>query len=239
MTLATLRGEGGAHAAPGVIIDRSTNSQPLRIRPALRASRGSTLIELMIGLTIIAVLAAIALPGISSLVRRQNLRNAADDVVFAAEKARSRARASRKAHGLWVGKGAGTPEGLSLVIYRGTTARCADVLTGQKVLEIDHGPKNALGNPWVQIVGKAPAEAGTPGLFLCFTPDGRVVRSDTSMPFSPPKAGGIAAGNVYFALQRVDSGYDTIGDVLQVQVTYNGTARITTGLPLSQLQGGG
>ena len=62
-----------------------------------RACRGLSLIELMVGLMILVLLTGIALPSMSTLWRRYNLRTAAEELVYAAELCRGRARANRRA----------------------------------------------------------------------------------------------------------------------------------------------
>jgi len=197
-----------------------------------------SLIELMVGLMILTIVTSIALPALSSLTRRQNLRSAADDLVHAAEMARSNSRSQRRAYGLIVGAGGGAEDPLRVQVWRAKGTACSSILQGQKVHGFDHGINNPLGNPFVKIVAKAPSEVGAPGIFICFKPDGRVLRSDTGTPFSAPPGLGMTAGDVFFEMRRVDANEAEFGDRIQVQITYSGNAKVTFGYPLGQLQGG-
>ena len=92
-----------------------------------RAQRGTTLLELMVGLMILTVITSIALPALSSLTRRQNLRQAGEDLVYAAEQARSKARSQRRAYGLIVGAGGGTTDPLKVEVWRGKGTNCSSI----------------------------------------------------------------------------------------------------------------
>ena len=63
-----------------------------------------------------------------------------------------------------------------------------------------------------------------------------MLRGDTGAPFNPPGGSTLAAGDIVIELQRRDKGAQ-IGNRLQVQIGYNGTARITFGRPIGALQG--
>ncbi len=88
------------------------------------------------------------------------------------------------------------------------------------------------------VTAYAPAELAASTSVLCFKPDGRLLRADTALPFSPPIGSLLGAGDVIVELRRSNSG-EVAGTALQVSVGYNGTARVTFGKPLAALQGGG
>ena len=199
------------------------------------AQAGTTLLELMIGLLILSLLAAIATPGIAALVQRQNLRSAAEDVLYAAGLARSRARASRRVYGLQVGKVGSANERLTITVRRGTSSKCSSISSGTVEYTTEYTDKNTAGLPEVAIVTRAPSELSSNTVFPCFKPDGRMVRSDTGLPFRAP-AKGWFAGDVFYELRRMN-GTTAVGTALQVQLGYSGTARLTYGLDLSKLQG--
>lgn len=206
----------------------------MRPRPA---EQGSTLMELMMGLVILAILIALSTPGLASLIGRFYTRSAAEDLVYAADLARSRARANRRAYGLQVGGLGVDGELLKITVRRGTDTTCANASAakGEVVFTADYSKDNAAGNPHVAILARAPKELASSTLYLCYKPDGRVVRSDTELPFTGPNAQ-FLAGDVYYELSRV-AGTTPVGDRLQVQIGYNGSVRIGFGRDLSKLQG--
>lgn len=209
------------------------------VRDVPAGQRGTSLIELMIGLAVLSIVMSVALPGLSSLVGRFYTRSAAEDLLYATDLARSRARAQRIAFSVSVGTLGVDGEGLHIQARRGATTACAsaNATNGALVYESDWSSNNARNNPTVVVLARAPAELSTGGMFLCFKPDGRLVRSDTELTFAPPTAG-MLAGDVFFTLARVQ-GTTPIGDRLQLQVAYNGSARITFGHDLTKLQGVG
>ena len=202
--------------------------------------RGTTLVELMIGLMILSVLGGLALPGVSSLTRAYYLRTAADDVVYAASLARNQAAANRRAYGLFFEGLDGAGAGLKVRVHQGTDTSCASTAPGGGALQMyaaDWTIGNALNNPPIAIVAYAPAEMTNSAVWVCFKPDGRVLRADLSLPFSPPAGSLFGAGDIVLELQRVESNGVVVGNRLQVQIGYNGTARITFGRDTSKLQG--
>jgi Tfp pilus assembly protein FimT len=199
--------------------------------------RGTSLMELMMGLVILSILITMATPGLASLIGRFYTRSAAEDLMYAADLARSRARANRRAYALQVGGLGVDGELYKVVVRRGAGISCdsANATNGEVVYTADYSKANAAGNPTVAILRRAPAELLSSNHFLCFRADGRVVRSDTGLPYRGP-AVGYLAGDAYFELSRV-FGTTPVGDRLQVQIGYNGSVRLTYGNDLSQLQG--
>jgi prepilin-type N-terminal cleavage/methylation domain-containing protein len=213
---------------------------PLPTRPLSqvpRRQRGTTLLELMVGLAILAVLGTLAVPGIGSLTRNQHLRSAADELVFAVDLARSHAMANRLAYGL-VFDHPKPQGGFAFRILQGGDATCGSVLAGTLVRAVDFGPGNALQEAVISIVDLAPKEIKNGGVFACFKPDGRMIRGDNGRTFSPPTGTKLGAGELIVQIQRLENNV-WLGTPLQVQIGYNGSARVVHGRPLDALQGSG
>ncbi len=203
---------------------------------AARRQRGSTLLELMIGLALLTVLTGLAIPGISTIMRAYNLRSAADDVLFAVNLARSQAVSNHRAYGLVLTALSPTAP-LKFTVVQGTGTQCSSLVGGLVVYSADHSPANITKPPPIRIRGYAPSDLGIAGADLCFKTDGRVLRADTGMPFSPAVGTAFEAGDVVLELVRITDDETEIGTPLQVQIGYNGTARITFGRPIALLQG--
>lgn len=221
-------------------LQHTAESQSLAISGLLRArpsQRGSTLIELMVGLAVLAVLAGLAVPGIASVIRQYNVRTAADDLVFGVNLARSQAASNRRAYGLALGNQNGTV-GLKFSVIRGSGTACSTIAGGKVVYSADYSADNPVGSATVVVTAYAPAEIASATSVLCFKPDGRLLRADTALPFSAPIGSLLGAGDVIVELRRANAGA-VAGTALQVSVGYNGTARVTFGKPLAALQGGG
>ncbi len=204
-----------------------------------RGQRGTSLIELMIGLVVLMVVMGVALPNAATLIGRFFTRSGAEDLLYAADLARSRARAQRLAYSLSVGGLGVDGELMNITVRRGTSSACSSAIGGGSTVAYtsDWGKNNPRGNPDIAVLRRAPKELGNSGMTVCFKPDGRVVRGDTEMPFSPP-APGFLAGDCYFELTRVH-GTTPVGDILQVQIGYNGSSALTHGHNLGALQGSG
>ncbi len=204
-----------------------------------RTQRGSTLLELMIGLVILSILMGVALPGLGTLIGRFYGRSAAEDLLYAADLARSRARAQRVAYTVSAGSNGIDGELLKIVVRKGQGTACssADPANGEILYTADYSKNNPTNNPEIAIMRRAPNDLLKSGAMLCFKPDGRVVRADNELPFSPPTAD-FLAGDAYFELSRVQ-GTTAIGDLWQVQISYNGSSRLTFGHDLAKLKGGG
>jgi type II secretory pathway pseudopilin PulG len=207
-----------------------------------KAQRGSSLIELMVGLGILMVLSGLAVPAVSALVRAYNLRTAVDDVVYAVGLARNQAAANRRAYGLLFDNLTAPGAGLRLRVVQGLGTGCTTTNPAGGAVQVyasDYSIGNALNRPPIAITAFAPSELANPAVWLCFKPDGRLLRADLSRPFSPPGGTTLNAGDVVVELQRVDASNVGVDNKLQVQVNYNGTAKITFGRDTAQLQGSG
>ncbi len=211
---------------------------PERSPQRVRQQRGTTIMELMVGLAILAILTGLSIPGIASLVRQYDLRSAADDVVYGAELARSLAASNRRAYGLLI-----TPltnaSPLKFSVVQGTGTSCSTLAGGTTVYSADYSPGNLTNEPPIRVRAFAPSELNAAGANICFKNDGRVLRADLGIPFSPPLSTQLSAGDVFLELVRITETGAEIGTPLQVQIGYNGTARILSGRMLNNFQGSG
>lgn len=191
----------------------------------------------MVGLAVLAVLASLSIPGVMSLYRSYNVRSAADDVIQAADFARTQAQANRRAYVLTFG-GIANSAALSFDVWQGSGTACSSWLSGQKVRSINYNPNNPKNLGAVEISRFAPLDLANPAAHICIKPDGRVLRADLSLPFSPPSGSKLGAGDIVIELARIDDG-QILGTPVQVQIGYNGTARIVVGRPIDDLLGDG
>jgi len=217
---------------------RAAPSAAARVRAEPdRGQRGTTLVELLIGLVILMILGAMSVPGTAGMVRAYNVRAAADELVFAADFARSQAMANRRAYGIrFVQPQVGGRFAFSVV--QGTGASCATLAAGQVVRTVDRGPNNATNEPAIVISAVAPSDLTNALALPCFKPDGRVLRADNGQPFSAPLGSTLGGGEIVVEVQRAE-GATLLGAPLQVQIGYNGSARVVFGRPTSLLQGSG
>lgn len=189
--------------------------------------RGFTLVELMIAVTILMILALMAFPTIRSGLARQHMVSATNEVMNIVDVARIQAIARNRAYVLRIV--AKNPNG-SITLDESSTTRCADVATGT-IKNLRSLTFNSGDFRDVRIVQVVPADLG--GTYdLCFRPDGRVVRSDTSKPL-PSTDSAYGAGEARIVLQRLGGGQkDQPQDVPhQIVVPYNGIPRFEPGFP--------
>lgn len=217
--------------------ERTTSRSRVGPNAWAAGSRGTSLVELMMGLTILMVLGAMAVPGIGSMLRNYNLRSAADELVYAVDLARSQAMANRTAYGIVFDNATANGQYVFRV-YKGSDATCASAAAGNLVRTVDYSATNADNNPAIMFTRTAPSEVATPAAFLCFKPDGRLIRGDNGRTFSAPTGSLLSAGDVVLELARAEGG-GAIGTPLQIQIGYNSTARVIFGRPTELLQGTG
>lgn len=229
---------GPAMAGNPVVASDRTPADAATLRRWLSGRRrGTTLTELMIGLTILMILGAATVPGAGAIWRSYHLRSAADELVYAVDFARGQAMANRRAYGIqFTEPKAGGRFAFSVV--QGTSAACASITGGVVVRVVDMGLNNLTNSPAIQITRLAPSDITLGTAFPCFKPDGRVIRADNGRPFSAPTGSVLGNGDLVLELQRQE-GTSLIGTPIQVQIGYNGSARVVYGRPTALLQGSG
>jgi prepilin-type N-terminal cleavage/methylation domain-containing protein len=199
-----------------------------------RKTAGFTLIELMIVVTVIAVVAGAAAPAIGAGIRNRKASTATLDVARAFRVARSSAAGYGVAYMVSFDESADDGRG-ALRVTRGDTNRCNSVdWTLSTLLQVDEykGSAFADDDDW-QIRLRAPESK----LQICYEPTGltfsRVSASDSDgassfgrfSSMSPIGAGGTAAGGWVFRVDRVEGGHE-VGVRRQVVVPLGGEPRV-------------
>lgn len=174
------------------------------------SARGFSLVELMVVVTIIAVISALALPGMVRTVRERRTQQAAASVLDIVRETRSRAMYRGMAHSLVI-----QPSGASalrLDAYEGTSSSCRLSRFGgglfdpaQRVYSLDLSDASFTGDG---IVSELTVPTGTSYLQICFTPLGVAYFSTTP----------IGDGSAPSAVWSNDSTSVGAGGVFQVDV---------------------
>lgn len=160
-----------------------------------RSPRGFTLTELMLAISIMAMLAALAFPAITSSLRTQSLVSATQDVMGLVDFARVQAVSRNRAYRLDVNQTFGTNGRIQ--VFESDTVRCTGVTAAEPNRQIDFN-SNAYRD--VLIAAVSPAGLGT-AFQICFRPDGLVVDSVNSKPI-PSTDPAYGAGEARIVLQR-------------------------------------
>lgn len=142
--------------------------------------RGVTLVELMVVVVLIGVLAAIASPGISRAIDRQNARATAAGVANALRTARNQAMS--RGTPLWATITPGTSSsnrGTVVIRRQGAVATndaartCREYNAGAQVEVFRFSPADIGGKGAIR--GMEPSAGAGSGGSFCFSPDGRVL----------------------------------------------------------------
>lgn len=183
---------------------------------------GFSLLEAFITLVIIAVLAVVSLPAITSTLTHQKLHSATDTFVNQVQFARVQAAARGLAYQLQVTLADGQNSG-AIVLTEGVSSACHPdnfkVSKGAlaEVRHIDY----KVEHPNVHIVAASPNALTSDT--LCFKPDGRVYMTSTNAPVDPEHSG-YAAGEAVYTI-RLYAGADTDLE-RKVIIPYNGIPKV-------------
>ncbi|HIA04008.1 MAG TPA: prepilin-type N-terminal cleavage/methylation domain-containing protein [Myxococcales bacterium] len=191
--------------------------------------RGFTLIELMISVTILAILATLAIPSIQSAFRSIEMNRVTQEVMHMVDFARVQATSRNRAYQLVVNPGAGSNG--TITINESINSRCNGFGTGIKnIRALDF---NSDDYKLAKIVQVVPSALG--GSYnLCFKPDGRVLRDDTGKPI-PSTVVGYGSGEARIVIQRLglNKGVQEVQGVAhQIVIPYNGIPTFQAGLPV-------
>ena len=186
-------------------------------------TRGFSLIELMVTVTIMAIIAAIALPSIQTGFQTQSIVGATNEVMHLIDFARIQAVSRNKAYEVRLKLTDGNNG--SIDVNESANTRCDGFDAG--IPQVRTLSFNGGEYPDIRIISSAPNGLGS-SFQLCFKPSGRVVRSDTSKPL-PAIASGYGAGEGHIVLQRLNTGGSTVGPKHRIIVPYNGIPRFEPG----------
>jgi prepilin-type N-terminal cleavage/methylation domain-containing protein len=219
------------HSLPSDCLARRVARPRACLSVKVRASRGFTLIELMVVVIIISVVAVIALPAINNRMRDRRTQAAAQEVSTIYRNARLRALGRGAAVLVRYNSGAnGTLEVREAVRTAGAclnmpTSDCRTPAWTNADSRVIGGfaPANTSGFEPMHLVADAPPPlGGSPAdMDVCFTPLGRTfVRYATNATFNNPLTG-VPVIHVW----REDSAGAPVGLTRNVLIPPNGVAR--------------
>lgn len=209
------------------------SSSTVMERPASKHRSGFTLLELMVVVSIVAVVVGLALPTMSQQLADQKTNQMALDIVASARLARSSATAYGRAHLMrWDPAGAA---GLGTVeVYRGINNGCntnnwgaiVGVCAGNvNCIEAVHATEYQSGNSTYQMSVIGALNAGGD---ICFEPNGTVRWRPGPAGFFTNNlvatGGQDSNGGFVFNIQRRNTGTD-VGVARQVLIPLGGDAR--------------
>lgn len=195
--------------------------------------RGLSLIEILIVLVIIAVVATLSYPAVTSVLADQRLRGATNDVISILQSGRFLAMLRKRAQVVTVGVVDGVPGG-SLQLHESTSSACADVAGSPKRTLV---LPSATNGGKVGMIDAAPAGLLSSG--ICFKPDGKVY-DGTGLPpamsdaeqgqYNVHRSSNIGLRVVRF--EGADGSLEQVGVRKEVLLNHLGIARINRRLAL-------
>ena len=208
-------------------------------RMGRRVSRGFTLIELMIVMTIIVVLASLAFSNLGSK-KTAPIKAATNDMIGFLQDARTRAAAGFRAVGVEVDWGVPNPGVLTM--HESLGPECAQVDWANSIGTLNLAASDTYGGTTghgagadVRIVQVTPSTVTR----VCVTPDGRVLDGGSGLPIAGGMFADYGAGDFILTFQ---AHYESspIGMRHHVVFSFGGSARFTFGDdPLAPIGGEG
>lgn len=213
------------------------SSAVVPLRPT--TMRGFTLVEMMIVVTIIAVISALVLPSMTSSIRDAHTQQAAVTAFDIVREARSRAMYRGVAHSLVLDASSGA---LQMHVYEGTSSSCRLSRFGaglfdpaQRVYSLDFGATTYTRDGIsAEVRGTSPLTR----LQICFTPlgvayfaapAGSLIADATTSPFtwsnSPSSSGGVGSASFVISVYRGTFASPT-GVIRQVVIPLSGMPRM-------------
>ena len=207
-----------------------------------RTENGFSLIELMLTIVIFSILATALVPGVSSLLARQDAKGASEQVRALFQFARTQAAVDNIAHQVVILPAQG-PSGGVLRVYQGASSSCTFDITSSLVREVEL--TSVVGGSAVSIDGSEAGRIEIPTRTrlvevlpddileagICFRPDGSVRDAVTNLPIIAQAGTDYGAGDVVLVLQdhivRSEGNITPRGTPLRVLLPYSGIARVT------------
>jgi len=196
----------------------------------VRSQRGFSMVELMMTVSIIMVVALIAVPSAMDGLNRQTANDTARAVMDIAEFARVQAASTNLAHAIFTTTGGGLDDSGLIEVWQGTTSACnyfrnpnPTTLTSATLVRTLDVTRDF---PSTRIISTIPANMNvTP---ICYKPDGRVFQvvgdlNPVIVPAAPTSA--YHAGEGVIRIQHMDGQGNPDGPVHAVRIPFNGLAR--------------
>ena len=182
------------------------------LRRGRKSNHGFSLIELMLTIVIFSILATTLVPGVSSLLARQDAKGASSKFGLFFQFARTQAAVDNIAHQVVITPAQG-PSGGTFAVYQGNSSSCTFDVTSPLVREVEL--TSVVGGSAVSVDGSEAGRIEIPtrtrlievlpanilDAGICFRPDGSVRDASTNLPVIAQAGTDYGAGDVVLVLQ--------------------------------------